>query len=872
MGNKKKKKKQGQKSHPAKQHNADVHKKDRDALPEGPDALADRTPSDETPPAPSECTPAAKNVVSCEDGGTESGVAASEPNRDANTEATPESNREAAPEENPDDNGGKKRLLSGNVRRLLIAAGSIFAAVIVLTVAVGAIVISRISTPINAEVGGKIDLSPFTEGLAGKVCRVEESSDLSTDAISSRELTLVFFGFVRHNVPLEVRDTTVPLLELKNVSAADGIEVLPEDFVASASDLTKLTFRFGSDDGSDDGYDAPKADGVITKTVTVIAADEGGNEAVATARLTTGDPSLIIEAELGTPTDVIDKMIAAAHPETVLYNTKTLEADRCGNHTVVVSGADTDFHFLVSIRDTTPPTGIAHSFNLRKGASVTEEDLVTDISDFSDVTVTMRKEIDFEKTGKFSLPLVLADAHGNKTHLMSEIVIHDVPETIEFEVGLKQEVMTGLILNGDKNLSLPQNFDVSELALGENHIDLQGAYNNISVIVTMKDTVPPKLTLRDLTAYTFSEISPEDFVVSCVDKSKVTFSFREAVSTDQNGEFDVTVIAEDAAGNKTSAQTKLTVIPDEAPPVIYGVHDISAVIGRGISYLDGVYAVDEADGNVTVSVDASAVDPQTAGTYRIFYTASDKAGHTARAEAVLTLINDNVAPVISGVRDIYITVGESVSYLSGVFAVDDNDGAVAVSVDSSGVNTAVAGTYTVFYTASDLAGNKATVSATVTVDAITLNTVYAMADEILAQIITPGMSTREQAWAVYQWSSNNIRYSSSTAYLMGNFVDAAYSGFRTRSGNCYMYYACSSAMLTRLGIPNIEIHRNSTENPHYWNLVQIYGSWYHFDACPHYAYAPLESFLLTDAQVAEYSRSQVADYYSFDHWLYPATP
>lgn len=104
---------------------------------------------------------------------------------------------------------------------------------------------------------------------------------------------------------------------------------------------------------------------------------------------------------------------------------------------------------------------------------------------------------------------------------------------------------------------------------------------------------------------------------------------------------------------------------------------------------------------------------------------------------------------------------------------------------------------------------------------------------------------------------------------MGYFNKAAYSGFTRHYGNCYTYYAVASALLTRAGIENIEIHRNSTTNPHYWNLVKMDGAWYHLDTCPQPAGHSLEVFLLKDAEVRAFS---LAYYYNFDLTQFPATP
>ena len=199
-------------------------------------------------------------------------------------------------------------------------------------------------------------------------------------------------------------------------------------------------------------------------------------------------------------------------------------------------------------------------------------------------------------------------------------------------------------------------------------------------------------------------------------------------------------------------------------------------------------------------------------------------------------------------------------------------GDVDVNVDSSKVNLNAQGTYVVTYTATDSSGNTATAKAYVTVTGISYDTIYSMADRILASIINDSMSDRDKAWAIYSWVTSNFRYSTRTSYLMGNFVEGAYSGFTIKSGNCYIYYAVTSTLLTRAGIENIEIQRNNPSNPHYWNLVKIDGAWYHLDTCPHYAGHKMTAFLLTDAEVKAYSLNEVAGYYSFDESKYPDTP
>ena len=159
-----------------------------------------------------------------------------------------------------------------------------------------------------------------------------------------------------------------------------------------------------------------------------------------------------------------------------------------------------------------------------------------------------------------------------------------------------------------------------------------------------------------------------------------------------------------------------------------------------------------------------------------------------------------------------------------------------------------------------------------TVRKVTKEVLNAKADEILKDILTAGMTDREKAKAIYDWCRENLKYSTVTSYLMGNYIKAAYSGYRLHYGNCYTYYAVARSLLSRAGITNMMIQRNDPNKPHYWNLVKIGGSWYHFDTCPQPAPDNDGCFLLTDAEVAAYSKNKHKGYYSFNRAYDPATP
>ena len=71
-------------------------------------------------------------------------------------------------------------------------------------------------------------------------------------------------------------------------------------------------------------------------------------------------------------------------------------------------------------------------------------------------------------------------------------------------------------------------------------------------------------------------------------------------------------------------------------------------------------------------------------------------------------LGDRIAPVVTLVGEVEITIPAGGEYIEeGATAIDDIDGDVSEALEiSDNVNTAVVGTYTVSYSASDRAGNK----------------------------------------------------------------------------------------------------------------------------------------------------------------------
>ncbi len=260
------------------------------------------------------------------------------------------------------------------------------------------------------------------------------------------------------------------------------------------------------------------------------------------------------------------------------------------------------------------------------------------------------------------------------------------------------------------------------------------------------------------------------------------------------------------------------------------------------------------------------------GEQEVVVVATDESGNQTKQTAKLTLVEDTVAPVITGVKDLLVYVGDTVSYRSGVKVTDNSGVEIELKVDSSAVDVKKAGTYTIVYSATDGAGNTTSVTTSINVRerAYTLEEVNFLADRALATIINNGMNNYQKAQAIFNYIQRSISYINYSA--KGDYVRAAYEGLAMGKGDCYVFACVSKVMLTRAGITNMDIERIRVgDTMHFWNLVDIGDGhgWYHFDATPRKD--KTRFFLWDDASIKAYSDSH-NNSHNYDRNLYPYVP
>lgn len=118
----------------------------------------------------------------------------------------------------------------------------------------------------------------------------------------------------------------------------------------------------------------------------------------------------------------------------------------------------------------------------------------------------------------------------------------------------------------------------------------------------------------------------------------------------------------------------------------------------------------------------------------------------------------------------------------------------------------------------------------------------------------------DTAREIVNWVHSNINYHIETSDM--TFEEAAYQGFTRKTGDCYVYFACTKMLLDCAGIPNLMVERYPVyTNGHYWNLVQLNGEWYHCDSTV-FKDHPDMYFMCTDDEIAD-------SHHEFNFALYP---
>lgn len=306
--------------------------------------------------------------------------------------------------------------------------------------------------------------------------------------------------------------------------------------------------------------------------------------------------------------------------------------------------------------------------------------------------------------------------------------------------------------------------------------------------------------------------------------------------------------------------------------------DRTAPDATAVSYTTEVGVLPEASKLVTNIHDVSEVtveyaqepDVSKGGTTEALVNVIDAYGNTTSVFVELRVTADEEPPVIEGAVDLEFFLGNSISYKSGITVTDNETASPKLTVDNSKVDVNTAGTYPVTYTATDDAGNTASVTINLTLkekpkDYVDEETVYDLARKVLSQITDESMTDMEVAFAIYNWTKTNIAYTGSSD--KSSWVKGAHQAFTKKSGDCFNYFAAAKALYNVAGIENLDVVKSDTSHSsHFWSLINLGDGWYHVDCTPRRKVGYF--FMNTDAELEAYSVKN-KNSHIFDSDAYP---
>ena len=319
-----------------------------------------------------------------------------------------------------------------------------------------------------------------------------------------------------------------------------------------------------------------------------------------------------------------------------------------GVYAIEVEAEGTVYETALVVADTVPPvctfrTDIPFTTT---GQALSPESFVTSAEDASALSCRFDPAPDWDRQGYQTLTVVVTDAGGNRTAGQATVLVSDLlPLTWE----ASHHSVSGVKV-AERQQELDESFS-GEVKVARfvprtpGCYDINATVDDVPCILRLYvvDTTPPRLRFpRKPRAYLDHPLPPEALLQVAEDETPLTFQYMVEPDWTREGPQPVAIAAVDGAGNRTEIEGTVEVVPDTEPPKIVGVVNQYVYVGEPVAYFAQASAVDDADGEVALTVDNSAVDIYRSGSYPVTYRATDRAGNTAEKRAYLYFIKASV--------------------------------------------------------------------------------------------------------------------------------------------------------------------------------------------------------------------------------------
>ncbi len=495
---------------------------------------------------------------------------------------------------------------------------------------------------------------------------------------------------------------------------------------------------------------------------------------------------------------------------------------KVGNHKISVIIDEITYDVTLTVKDTKAPTGKAHNLVCMLGSSIKAGEMVSDIDDETQVSISFKNPPNLSVEGRQSVRIKLTDEGGNTTYIDDCFVfVASSMKVKSWEMGTPFPSPTDLC-NGKADIIFQNVNDLADIKVPGTYsipmrITVSGVSDTYYLPLAFVDTIAPKVTVKEGNVYDISDPFPaaSNWISACDDATDVKFYYAYDYSITSADVYYLDIIAEDAAGNKTPVRVKITALDgkvDNFAPIINVKNEIIINVGSELVLENYVTIYDDKDGDIPLS-DSERV--------KIEYPAD--------------------------------------------------------------LNLYLPGEYTIIITATDSSNRSSVTPVTVKVvhKDISKETSDALADEIISSVIKLNMTTEQKIQAIFDRIARNENMDFTGKSDKSNEVwREFYSGFTLSYGDSYTTACMMKTLLDKLGIDSIIIHNLTSTT--YWTLVDYGDGWYHVDPFLHSSPwlvdgSYKDTLKLTDLQMSQFNEFNNeahpgSNSYLFNSSIYPATP
>ncbi|MBQ5991853.1 MAG: transglutaminase family protein [Clostridia bacterium] len=427
---------------------------------------------------------------------------------------------------------------------------------------------------------------------------------------------------------LKVRDTQPPAAAGIDTTVPAGKALSPDRLIRNLRDgsVVKVTYE-----------SRPDFDAVGDYEAVILLEDASGNSSrvFSTVHVRTVRDEVIAEA--GGPAPDADAFLVGAYADITLSPITDAMLREPGEYPIRITTDGIEAESRLIVRDTVPPQGEGVTFIAAPGEQIRPEQLVTGIVDETEVTASFLSEPDPDSLDSQTVGVVLTDRGGNETTVYATLLFTNV-KPVEIEARTAQLDISELLEEGTYTEASLDPFIPDDPGLHVLAVTIDGKRN--LALVEVRDTTPPEIKTVNAKRYLNTPVDAAA-LVSVTDPTETEISFVSEPDWTKEKQ-EVTVAATDSSGNRSEKTFTLKLVADTEPPHLYGVNDRYCYTGEPVAYFAEVYAWDECDGEVDVQVDASKVNSEKSGDYPVFYTATDKAGNTARKTVFFRFVTPQV--------------------------------------------------------------------------------------------------------------------------------------------------------------------------------------------------------------------------------------